>query len=66
MKIKRIKIPTRFSFTLTEAEIGHIIIALNYIGNDTLVCDDTEALNTIIAKLSIPLAYKALEQTNKV
>lgn len=61
MKPKKIIAPIKHQFHLTEAELGHIIIALNYIGNDTLVCDDTEALNTIIAKLSLALAYRALD-----
>ena len=61
MKPKKITMPRTYQFSLTEADIGHIIIALNYIGNDTLVCDDTEALNTIIAKLSLALAYRTLD-----
>ena len=60
MKPKKVIVPIKHQVHLTEAELGHIIIDLNYIGNDTLVCDDTEALNTIIAKLSLTLAYRAL------
>lgn len=60
MKPKKIIVPIKHQVNLTEAELGHIIIALNYIGNDTLVLDDTETLNAIIAKLSLTLAYRAL------
>lgn len=60
MKPKKVIVPIKHQVHLTEAELGHIIIALNYIGNDTLVLDDTETLNAIIAKLSLTLAYRAL------
>lgn len=61
MKPKKTILPTIYHISLTEAEIGHIIIALNYIGNDTLVSDNLEELNTIAAKLALPLAYKAID-----